>query len=251
MRTHPCLSILFVSFLASAAQAASITYVGFVTGAEATGWRTTGVAKTMSITGSNIYGSSIGAVDWANIGLGETSPGSGSLSWSYQGVAGGNGQYGGDARYPAIDNINTGGGDNFPGIIYGAPSIFTFGMEGSASTYSGMVVRVGVFGDTLGADEAGSDTNKTYRLTGPGGGDSGVISLRGGAAGTSTPEIYFFDITNITAGDVFQLTSTNNGGSGQPGYIGPMSWDIAPVPETGVLGLTGALSLGLLVRRRK
>ena len=251
MKTHTCLSLLFLGCLASAAQAASITYVGFVTGAEATNWRTAGVAKTMSITGSNIYGSSIGAVDWGNVGLGQGGPGSGTLSWSYQGIAGGNGQYGGDNRYPSFDNINTSGGDNFPGLIYGGPSVFTFGMEGSASTYSGMVVRVGVFGDTLGADEAPGDTNKTYRLTGPGGGDSGAISLRSGAAGTSTPEIYFFDITNITAGDVFQLTSTNNGASGQAGYIGPMSWDIAPVPEPSVMSLASALSLGLLVRRRR
>ncbi len=236
---------------ATSAHAATVTYVGFVTGTEATSWRTAGVTKTMSITGSNIYGSSIGAVDWGNIGLGQSAPGSGALSWSYQGLAGGNGQYGGDGRYPSIDNINTGGGDNFPGLIHGSPSIYTFGMEGSASTYSGMVVRVGVFGDTLGADEAGGDTNKTYRLTGPGGGDSGSISLRGGAAGTSTPEIYFFDITNITAGDGFQLTSTNNGGSGQAGYIGPMSWDLAPVPEPSALSLSSLLGLGLLLRRRK
>ncbi len=245
------LSLLLFGCLANATQAATITYVGFVTGAEATSWQTAGVAKTMSITGSNIYGSSIGAVDWGNVGVGQGAPGSGTLSWSYQGLAVGNGQYAGDARYPSIDNINTGGGDNFPGLIYGGPSIYTFGMEGSASTYSGMVVRVGVFGDTLGADEAGADTNKTYRLTGPGGGDSGAISLRGGAAGTSTPEIYFFDITNITAGDAFQLTSTNNGTSGQAGYIGPMSWDIASVPEPSMMGLSSLLGLGLLARRRK
>jgi hypothetical protein len=244
------LSLLsLLGFAATSAHAATVTYVGFVTGTEATSWRTVGVTKTMSITGSNIYGSSLGAVDWGNLGLGEN--GVGTLGWSYRGLAVGNGQYGGDGRYPAIDNINPGGGDNFPGIIHGAPSVFTFGMEGSASTYSGMVVRVGVFGDTLGADEIGADTNKTYRLTGPGGGDSGVISLRGGAAGTSTPEIYFFDITNITAGDGFQLTSTNNGGSGQAGYIGPMSWDVAPVPEPSVLSLSSLLGVGLLLRRRK
>ena len=251
MKIPAHLPLLLLGSLTMAAQSATINYVGFVTGAEATSWRTTGVAKSMSITGSNIYGSTIGAVDWGNVGLGQTAPGSGVLSWSYQGLAGGNGQYGGDGRYPAIDNINTGGGDNFPGIIHGAPSVFTFGMEGSASTYSGMVVRVGVFGDTLGTDEMGADTNKTYRLTGPGGGDSGAISLRGGAAGTSTPEIYFFDITNITASDVFQLTSTNTGGSGQAGYIGPMSWDIAPVPEPGATNLTGLVCLAAFLRRRK
>lgn len=236
--------------LAASADAATINYAGFVTGAEASNWRTPGVAKTMSITGSNVYGSSLGAVDWGNVGLGESGAGSGSLAWSYQGVAGGNGQYGGDGRYPAIDNINPGGGDNFPGIIYGGPSIFTFGLEGTAANYNGMKVRIGVFGDTLGADEAGGDTNKTYRLTGPGGGDSGAISLRGGAAGTSTPEIYFFDITGISPGDVFQLTSTNTGGSGQAGYIGPMSWDIAPVPEPSSALLGGIAALGLMRRRR-
>ncbi len=244
------LSLLLLGSLAKTTQAATITYAGFVTGLEATSWRTAGVAKTMSFTGSNIYGSSIGAVDWGNVGEGYSAPGSGTLSWSYQGISGDNGMYAGDARYPTIDNINTGGGDNFPGLIYGDPSVFTFGLEGSTSTYTGMVVRVGVFADILGADEAGADMNRTYRLTGPGGGDSGDISLRAGAAGSSTPEIYFFDITNLLAGDAFQLISTRNGISG-PGYIGPMSWDIAPVPEPSVMGLSSLLSIGLLAQRRK
>jgi hypothetical protein len=244
------LSLLFLAGLGGTASAATITYAGTVTGTEATNWRTAGVAKTMSISGSNVYGSSLGAVDWGNIGLGESGAGSGTFSWSYQGVA--NGQYGGDNRYPAIDNINTGGGDNFPGLIFaGGTATFTFGMEGTAANYTGKFVRVGIFQDILGADEVANDFAKTLRITGPGGADSGLISLRGGAVGSSTPEIYFFDIYNINPADVFTISAGNSGLSPQTGYIGPVSWDIAPVPEPSAALLGGIAALGLLQRRRR
>ena len=107
--------------------------------------------------------------------------------------------------------------------------------------------------DILTAAEWAADTNKIITLNQTVGGTStsGPISLRGGAAGNGQPELYFFDITGVNPNDQFTFTTGNTGSSGQPGYIGPVTWDLsAPVPEpsTTLLGTVAALSL---LRRRR
>jgi hypothetical protein len=95
-----------------------------------------------------------------------------------------------------------------------------------------------------------------------GSGDSGLISLRGGAAGDGVPEMYMFDVTGISAGDRFAILafrdvggSTPMGtGTGQDAYLGPVSWDIAPAaaavpePSSFVLAFFG---MSLLIAKRR
>ena len=64
---------LFVAAIASTgmlAQADVITFAGAVTDTgsgvgQVTSWRTDTVTKTLDLTNSNVYGSSLGAVNWA------------------------------------------------------------------------------------------------------------------------------------------------------------------------------------------
>jgi hypothetical protein len=240
-------ALLFGASLGFAANASAevITYVGVLEGTAVQEWLTSTTSKGIfDIDGSNVFGSSLGAVHWGHTSTGETTGGSGIFGWSYHGDSA---QYGGDGRYPQVDDLANPTGNTAPGLAAIAnPGTFVFGLQGSAANYAGKTVRVGIMADVLGVDENAADSNKTYRLTGPGGADSGIISLRGGAAGNGIPEMYFFDLTGVNPGDQFTVTTANTGGSGQPGYIGPMSWDIAttvpePASATLLLGAAGAL----------
>ncbi len=91
-----------------------------------------------------------------------------------------------------------------------------------------------------------SATN-TLVITGPNGSTSPVETV----AGTNgVPSMYFFDMTGITAGDQFTITSKTSA-SGAPGIIGPVSFDISSVPEPTSLGLFAVGGLALLMMKRK
>jgi hypothetical protein len=229
-------------------QAASITLSGFAEGVPVANWRTASTSKGgLDIDGDNIFGSSLGAVHWGVAGINEH--GGPALGWTFRGNSAQEAPHG---DYALIDDpqiaapntkIHAGLG------ALGGPGSFTFGLEGTAGDYLGKTVRVGIMADVLGATENAADMLKTYRITGAGGADSGLVSLRGGGSGNGIPEMYFFDITGVNPGDVFTITA-GNAGSPQSGYIGPVSWDIATVPEPGT-AIFGVLGLGTLMARRR
>jgi hypothetical protein len=224
------------------ADAASIQFSGFVEGNEVTDWRTTTTPKSMDGDGDNLYGT-FASVQWKVSGLNEHAAGSDLPGWNY--VSGG-------AQYMTgapIDN-NTGGADVSASIILNQ---FTFEMTGTAETYANRVVRVGVMADMLASHEWAADQNKGYQLIQivGGDGDSGVITLRGGAQADGVPEMYFFDLYGVKPGDRFQLLGHNNAngeGATQSAYMGPVTWDIIPEPSIAMLAGLGLL---VLLTRRK
>ena len=231
-----------------AAAAATISYVGSVESNQVNEWRTSSFVKSMDIDGNNVYGTH-GAVHWTKVGVNEFGAGSASPGWHYAGETGA-GQFGNPA-YAAIDlasdpNTTTNAG------IAAVAGTFTFELTGDASTYVNKIVRIGIMADVLSAAEWSADINKTFQVTQLTGGlgDSGTISLRGGAAGNGQPEMYFFDVAGANPGDTFRIIAGTTSGP-QPGYIGPVSWDVAPVPEPGVIGLAALAGVGLVRCRRR
>jgi MYXO-CTERM domain-containing protein len=226
-------------------RAATITYAGFVENNTVNNWRTAATAKPMDPDGDNIYGT-LGAVHWTVVGANEFASGSASAGWHYVGETS-FGQFR-NPGYAVVDNLQNPAADIEAGIgAVGTPGSFTFQMTGTAATYAGKTLRVGVMADILTAGEWAADITKTFQLTGMSG-NSGTISLRSGGPGNGQPEMYFFDIAGATAGDTYTLTAGTS--SGQAGYIGPVTWDLYTVPEPSAFLLAGLTGLPLLRRRR-
>ncbi len=247
MQSTPLLLAAVVA-IPAVAPAASIAFFGSVENSTVNDWRTSSTAKPADIDGDNIYGTH-GAVHWTIVGANEYPAGSASPGWSYQGMTT-FGQFN-NPGYALVDNLANPAADAGAGI--GAvqnPGTFTFEMTGTAATYAGRTLRVGVMADVLTSGEWAADTGKTFQLvqTVGGVGDSGVISLRGGGAGNGQPEMYFFDLTGVNAGDRIQIIAGN--GPGQAGYIGPVSWDLSAVPEPSCLIPAAAAAFALRRRRR-
>lgn len=226
--------------------AATINYAGFAEDTTVNDWRTAATAKSLDLDGDNIYGT-LGAVHWTVLGANEFPANSPNPGWSYGGENTA-GQFK-VAGYAVIDNLAAPLTDTEAGIgAVQSPGSFTFSMTGIAETYAGKVLRIGVMADVLTAAEWAADTGKTFQITGAGG-DSGVISLRGGGAGDGQPEMYFFDISGVNPGDSFTIATGS--ASAQPGYLGPVSWDLYAVPEPSTALLAGALLLPFARRRRQ
>jgi hypothetical protein len=233
-------AVVFAMSLVSAGQGAVITYVGSVEGPQAINWLDPSVTKTYDVVaGDNIYGTN-GAINFTQYGYYLT-PG--------MNYVGSGAQYR-NAGYALVDQLP------LPSATLGLAGIaintYQFQLSGTSNDYLGKLVRVGVMQDVLGAAENAADYGKTLRLTGPGGGDSGLISVRGGGAGNGVPEMYFFDIYGVNGGDVITISAPN--GPGQSGYVGPVSVDIGAVPEPGTFVMLGLGALGLvghLWRRRR
>lgn len=244
------LAALVLGF-AGSAQAATISTEGSVEGAEVTDWRSTGTAKTNDIDGDDVFGSSIGAVQWTVIGVNQQPTGSSTLGWAFVSQLAGNDS---QTDWPEIDDasepVSAAVADTDASIKLDG---FTFELTGTASDYAGQTVRVSVMHDLLNPFGQSNDTNKGLQIqqTVGGSGDSGVVNVRNGNAGDGVPEFYFFDITDVSPGDQFQVLGLNNvgGTSGNRGYVGPVAFDIVPEPASGaMIGLGGLM---LLARRRR
>jgi hypothetical protein len=238
------MAVVALTFTAKA-PGATIAYFNQVEGNEVTDWRTTSTNKSLDIDGDNFYGT-YAAVNWGQGSTNEQGAAPSTPGWAY--IAGG-GQFT-NAGFTDIDHITNFPTDGDAGIILGS---FTFELTGTASTYLGQTVRIGVMQDMLSAGEWANDTFKGLQFVqtvGAGSGDSGIISVRAGAAGDGVPEMYFFDLTNVTAGDQFQILALNGQGgpATQAGYLGPISFDVVPEPSTALLGALGLLAL---LRRRR
>ena len=217
-------SVLMMLVLCSSLNAATITYVGSTEGGEVADWRTAGVSKTMDIDGDNAYGSTLGGIHWKVTGFNQKSAGSSDFGWAWYG----SGAQHQNSGYTDIDSITNAPTDADAGI---ALTSFDFQLTGVTDQYSNRTVRVGVMHDLLSSGEWAADINKGLRLyqTVGGSGDSGTISIRSGGAGDGLPEMYFFDVTGVSAGDRFKIEGLNNvgGAGGSVGYVGPVSWDIS------------------------
>ena len=229
-----------------AAHAVTITYVGSVEGTEVTDWRTSSTTKSFDVDGDNVYGT-FGAIHFTvaseNIHpTGSTNPG-----FSYINTTGG--QFT-NAGYSDVDHITNAPTNTDAGL---KSRSFRFSLTGDANTYVDQRVRIGIMNDILAPTEYAADNLKALRVVGVNTtGNSGDISLRGGAAGNGVPEMYFFDITGMSAGDQFEIIGSINGVDfGTGAYVGPVSFDIVEVPEpSGVLLCGLAVTAGLITRRR-
>ena len=234
-----------------AVHAATINYASSVENTTVNEWLTASTAKSMDIDGDNVYGT-FGAVHWTILGANQQTSGSSVPGWAYLGETS-FGQFR-NPDYAVIDNLASPSSDTQGAIAaVQSPGVFTFEMTGTPATYAGRTLRVGVMADILGPTEWAADTGKAYQLvqTVGGSGDSGLITLRGGAAANGQPEMYFFDVTVVNPGDTFQIIALGTPGGSFPGYIGPMSWDLSdPVPEPSSALLAGVALLGLTRRRR-
>ena len=225
----PVLSAMLASV--ASVSGATINYVGNVEGAEVTDWRTTTTVKSLDLDGDNFYGTH-GALHWGVVGVNEYPQGSTTPGWAW--VGGPIGQFIGP-DYADIDHATLYPANADAGIGFGGDTApYTFELTGTAATYLGKTVRIGVMQDVLGSSEWAADTSKALQVIQivGGTGDSGVIQVRSGAAGDGVPEMYFFDLTNVTAGDRFQIVGLKDigGSTTQNAYLGPISFDVIPGP---------------------
>ncbi|MGC9261780.1 MAG: hypothetical protein ACP5I8_17085, partial [Phycisphaerae bacterium] len=138
-------------------------------------------------------------------------------------------------------------GEASAGLAYnnGGTASFTFGLEGTQADYTGNVVRVGIMQNMF-ANSYPIGSTDSLVITGPNNSTSPVETV---TPTSGVPSMYFFDITGITAGDQFAITSSTSGVAGAPAIIGPVSFDITPEPAT--LNLIAMSGLGLLLIGRK
>lgn len=258
MKTSYFFAVLIAAIAAQNASAATIAYVGFVEGVEATDWRSATTPKTMDIDGDNIYGSSLGATHWQVAAANQQTSGSSTFGWWHVSSTGSQHS---PAAYVQIDHINNAPTKTSAGIVAaGTAAVITFEMTGQTADYENKIVRVGVMNDVLAPGEWADDYFKGLQIEQTVGGvsDSGVIPLRAGAPGDGVPEMYFFDLTGVNPGDRFAIRGLRNVGGTTPtamgAYIGVVSWDIVAIPEPGagfaiLFGV--AVTAGLLRRRAR
>lgn len=261
MKPKHCILTALTAGLAalSTTQAATIAWVGVNTNIDSTaddgatsGWNSSGNTKSLDIDGDNILGTH---------------------GWHYAFASGGGGLAGRKALPASLTTTNaTTPNANLAnsqvrdapaaGILTGNPATeaaigswwrnntasatqnaISFTVA-SAAPYAGQILRLGVLFDS-------STTNpftgsQTYTLTQTVGGTATATSTTLNFAADGL-DAAFFDLTNLSNGDTFQLSFTN--ATGSLGHLSGLTFDTAiPEPSTALLGGLGLLAL---LRRRR
>ena len=104
------------------------------------------------------------------------------------------------------------------------------------------------FGKRLTVIEVDTDGNEVS-----GGGNSGEISIRGGAVDTvGNVDMLFFDISGVEAGDRFEVYSENPlDANAIQGYNSAFSIDMVAVPEPSSSSLLALAGMSVILRRKR
>ena len=245
-----CLSALLA--VPGSLSAATITYAGAISGNEVARWRTDSVAKSFDLDGDNVYGS-FGAVNWVDGDVGGSTV-STDLGFS---VVSAGAQYQ-QAAYDDIDSLSSPGTMTDAGISL---QRFTIVFKGLDADYTNQVLRLGVMQGVLGGGEAAKDFGKRLTVIEvdtdgnevSGGGNSGEISIRGGAVETvGNVDMLFFDISGVEAGDRFEVYSENPlDANAIQGYNSAFSIDMVAVPEPSSSSLLALAGMSVILRRKR
>ena len=206
--------------LVGPAQASVIHYAGSLINApEVPEWRTVSTPKAFDIDGDDVYGT------FASLHFQVQGNFSGSTI-SY--VSSGS-QYR-NAGYTYIDHLPNPAIDSQAGI---ALSGHTFQVNATLPR-----LRVGVMRDVLAPGEYAADTGKSFQLV-QAGNPSNASIIVGSPTGNGAPEMYFFDIFNVQAGEQYSILGFNTPSvSGQSGYVSSVSWDrVTTAPGAANTGL--------------
>lgn len=250
MRSRNILPLILFTGIPSILPAATITYVGATSGNEVARWRTDSVGKSFDLDGDNVYGS-FGATNWRETSVGGQAAGSNVLGF----WAGNAGSQHVKGVYDDIDSLLSANSTVDAGITLNR---FTIEFTGVDADYANKIVRIGVMQGVLGAGEIAKDYDKILKVTEvdsagasiDGGGASGVVSVRGGAADTLNHiDMLFFDISNINAGDRFEIEAPNN--PVLPGYNSAFSLDMVAVPEPSTSSLFALAGMSVILRRKR
>jgi hypothetical protein len=205
---------------AGTADAADISYVGFQANVESdlntttTGWRNASPAKPLDIDGDNILGTD--GYHFATAGMS-------SLPAYISSAVGQNPKN----PFGLIDDPTDPTGDDVSALLWwNQASLVDFTIAGSS--LDGKVMRLGLF---IGTRTAGGGTY-TYTVTQTTGGSAtasttGTLTVAGAESGMA-----FFDLTNVSAGDVFRVTGTDTDISSM--QLGGITFD-TPAPPAGTV----------------
>ena len=140
--------------------------------------------------------------------------------------------------------IQVGGGEAIP-----LTDLFSFTLNADQAVDE--TLRLGVFGGTNNNDLRIGFTELQVTA---GGIDSSIVTSDRTANSGNAPDLYFFDITGLSAGDEIIISAANSNTTGNnfnTASISGFTLDTAVVPEPSSAALLGLGGLALLLRRRK
>ncbi|MDO4550347.1 MAG: hypothetical protein Q4C96_03750 [Planctomycetia bacterium] len=198
-------------FTSSALGIEYISYVGAEIDSGAR-WLRSSVPKTLTTDNRTVYGTNT-AIHWQIYGR--------YSGTEYVNV---NGRQYNKSNYAEIDKINTA---SYESTVTATAGIKLFDTQ-IKFTEDFDRVRLGVMYDVLGTETDSTHTQvfNVYEV-GNTSNSSGTITL---VTENDSPDIYFFDLVNVKANDVFNINAYSS--TGRSGYSGPIMIDVIPATET-------------------